>query len=300
MFIAGAGYGLLNPAGSKAVYSWFPPQRRAIALSIKQTSLPLCGVLGGLLLPSLAIMIGWRKSWMAAGLATLATAVFTKLIYREPPLRGPSATGKAAFPVSAIGLLQHGTILRLSLLAFLLTGIQICWHGYITLFLKDYFGVSAVPAGTYLALMQACAILGRPAQGIVSDTLFGSSRRGVLILVGIISFFMGICIALIPKTAPMWMVAWILVVIGFTAISWHGVHLAWMTEIAGPATAGAASGLWIGSCHFAIILVSPIFGAIVDSSGSYTPGWLFTSLLSALATVILFSVRTSGKEETAG
>ena len=112
--------------------------------------------------------------------------------------------------------------------------------------------------------------------------------------------FLGICIAFIPKTAPMWIVASILVIIGFTAISWHGVLLTWMTEIAGPATAGAASGLWIGSCHFAIILVGPMFGAIVDFSGSYTPGWLFTSLLSALATVILFSARISGKEETAG
>ncbi len=291
MFVAGAGYGLVNPAGSKAIYSWFPQNRRAMALSIKQSSLPLCGVLSGLLLPPLSLGIGWRRGWMAAGLATLTTAVLTKIYYKDPPANNLHSSTDTTQWASAITLLRHGAILRLGLSSFFLTGIQICWHGYITVYMKDHLGMTAVTAGAYLALMQACAIFGRPAQGAISDMVFKGSRRNVLVMIGIVSLILGVWIALLPPKTPMGQVALILSLFGLTGLSWHGVHLTWMTEIAGSEAAGAASGLWIGSCHLAIIFIGPIFGAIVDHTGVYIYGWLFTCLLAGFATILLLCVR---------
>ena len=296
MFLAGTGYGLLNPPASKAVYGWSSPKQRALALSSKQSSLPLCGALSGLLLPPLSVLLGWRETWMATGLATLAGALVTGLVYKDPPASDPTATSSAGLSSSVMSLLRHSVILRLSFAGFLLTGIQISWHHYIVIYLKDHLGMTAVLAGAYLALMQASAILGRPALGVLSDTLFGGKRRSVLVLVAIANFLLGLWLVLLPATTAFWVIALIFGLFGLTGISWHGVHLTWMTEIAGRTTAGTAAGLWICSAHLGFIFLGPVFGTIVDYTGIYTHGWLFTCLLAALAALTLLSI-TSRKTE---
>ena len=113
-----------------------------------------------------------------------------------------------------------------------------------------------------------------------------------------ITCILGVWLAFVPKTVSSWQLVLILGLFGLTGVSWHGVHLTWMTEIAGPAAAGAASGLWIGSCHLAIIFIGPVFGAIVDRTGVYTFAWMFTSLLSVFSIVLLLSVGKTRHETT--
>ena len=291
LLLAGMGYGLVNPAGSKAVYSWFPPKRRAAALSIKQTSLPLCGALSGLALPTLAQSLGWQETWMSIGIAVLVGVLLTLLIYSDPPASDARATSDKARPSSALELLRNGDILRLTFCGFLFAGIQLSWHSYLAIYLKEHLGMTAVMAGAFLALMQIFAIAGRPLLGVISDTLFGGGRRSVLFIVVLTSLAMSLWFALLPADAPAWVVTIIVSLFGFTGVAWHGVHLAWMTEMATPETAGAASGLWICSAHLGIILLVPVFGILVDASGAYVLGWLFTGLLACLAGVVLWRIK---------
>lgn len=291
LFIAGMGYGLVNPAGSKAVYSWFPPHRRAVALGVKQISLPLCGVVSGLALPPLAQSLGWQKAWMIIGLAVLGGVVITFFLYSDPPVSDSRATVDQARPSSALRLLRNGNILRLVFSCFLFTGIQISWYIYLAIYLKEHLGMTAVAAGTYIALMQGSAIVGRPLLGVLSDTFFRGKRRGVLLIVVFAGFVLGLCFAFLPNDVPAWIVTVIVALFGLTGVGWHGVHLTWMTEMASSDTAGAASGLWICSAHLGIILIVPIFGTLVDISGTFTLGWVFTSFLSCLAWVTLWWIK---------
>lgn len=291
MFLAGMGYGLVNPAGSKAVYVWFPPRRRATALGLKQLSLPLCGVVSGLVLPPLALFLGWRMAWMIIGLAALGSMGLTALVYVDPSAADVPGVSDAALPASAMALLRHGNILRLSVAAFLFTGTQIAWHTYLATYLKECQGMTVVLAGTYIALMQSGAILGRPLLGMISDTLFGGTRRGLLILVGGVCSVLGLWFAVLPVAAPPWTIALVVGLFGITGVGWHGVHLSWMTELAGPRTAGAASGLWIGSSHLGIIVIVPLFGTLVDLTGTYTLGWLCMAVTEALAAIVLWRIR---------
>lgn len=291
LFIAGLGYGLVNPAGSKAVYSWFPPQRRAAALGVKQISLPLCGVVSGLALPPLAQSLGWQKAWMSIGLAVLAAAVITFFMYGDPPVSDAPTTYDQARPSSALRLLRSKNILRLVLSCFLFTGIQISWYIYLAIYLKEHLGMTPVSAGTYIALMQGSAIVGRPLLGVLSDALFRGKRRGVLLIVVFASFVLGLCFAFLPNNAPAWIVTIVVALFGLTGVGWHGVHLTWMTEMASSDTVGAASGLWICSAHLGIILIVPIFGTLVDISGTFALGWVFTSFLSCLSWVTIWGIK---------
>jgi predicted MFS family arabinose efflux permease len=291
LLLAGLAYGLVNPAGSKAVYTWFPSNRRAAALSLKQISLPLCGVVSGLALPPMAQSLGWRETWMSIGLAVLAGVVITFFVYSDPPVSDAPATHDQGHSSSPLGLLLSGKILRLAFSCFLLTGIQLCWHSYLAIFLKEHLQIKVVVAGTYIALMQGSAIAGRPLLGVLSDSLFGGERRGVLMIVVFAGFGLSLWFAVLPTDAPAWVVTSIVVLFGLTGVGWHGVHLAWMTELASPDTAGAASGLWICSAHLGIILLVPIFGKLVDLSGTFALGWAFTALLYCLAWVSLWWIK---------
>lgn len=191
MLGAGFGYGLMNPAASKAVYFWFPPGRRAMALSIKQTSLPLCGALSGLLLPPVSHLLGWRQTWSATGTATLITAFLTAIIYRGPPLDNSYRVSGRALTSASVGLLKNRVMLRLILCGFFLTGIQISWHNYIALFLKDHLGFifigpvfGAIVDGTggyaygWLLTCLLAALAAITLISIRSQPVMGSGARG--------------------------------------------------------------------------------------------------------------------------
>ena len=87
MVVAGAGYGMLNPTTAKAVMSWFPRRQRATVIGLKQMGLPLGGALGALLMPPIALALGWRGAAALAAAAIAAVAALTALLYRDPPAR---------------------------------------------------------------------------------------------------------------------------------------------------------------------------------------------------------------------
>ena len=92
-FILGLGTGVQNPAGSAAVMRWFPPRRRGFAMGIRQTGVPVGGVLAATLWPWVATAWGWRATYGLAGaMAIFGTAVVV-LSYFDPARETGSGTG---------------------------------------------------------------------------------------------------------------------------------------------------------------------------------------------------------------
>src|SRR5207249_4136049 len=65
---------------------WFPARERGMAMGIKQTGLTIGGILGSLLLPPIALRLGWRDALVVAGLLSIASAVAVMVSYRPPSL----------------------------------------------------------------------------------------------------------------------------------------------------------------------------------------------------------------------
>src|SRR5262245_31255583 len=83
-FAVGLGTGVQNPAGSAAVMRWFPPRRRAFAMGIRQTGVPVGGVLAATAWPWVATTWGWRTSYVLAGVMALAGTALIALCYWDP------------------------------------------------------------------------------------------------------------------------------------------------------------------------------------------------------------------------
>ncbi len=73
LFLAGVAGAAGTPAGGRLVLLRFPPKRRGLALWIRQTGIPLGGLVAAVLLPWVAHLAGWRWALVvASGVAALA------------------------------------------------------------------------------------------------------------------------------------------------------------------------------------------------------------------------------------
>ena len=70
--VAGAFSAAATPAGGRMVLAAFPPRRHGLALGVRQTGIPLGGLIATATLPSLAHATSWRWALVAAGALTAA------------------------------------------------------------------------------------------------------------------------------------------------------------------------------------------------------------------------------------
>ena len=287
MAVAGLGYGILNPASTKAVIAWAPPAQRATLVGFKQVGLPFGGVMGAALLPPLALLLGWRWAVIISAFIIATATMATLAVYRDPPQR-PAVVAEAGArsPVSTVLLNRNLWLLAGCTLVF--AAMQTVWMSYLVLYLQGVVGLSLIAASGYLALAQFGGMLGRISFGVLSDHAFGGNRRLPLAIAGLGSALCSVAIAATgPGTSVLWLTA-LALVFGFVGIGWNGVQLTLLAELAGPRAAGTAVGLGLAISSAGVTLGPPTFGYFVTRSGSYTGPWL------ALATVMLVALAVLG------
>lgn len=87
--------GSVNGASGRAVMVWFSAGERGLAMSIRQTAVPLGGALGALLLPWFALHLGYTAVYGALALGCAFSAALTWCWLVEPPWLAAAASAKA-------------------------------------------------------------------------------------------------------------------------------------------------------------------------------------------------------------
>jgi predicted MFS family arabinose efflux permease len=290
MVCAGLGYGIMNPSTAKAVIGWFPPRQRGTVIGLKQVGLPLGGTLGGLLMPPLALAVGWRTAVAVSALAIAALAALTWLLYRDPREAMPEAARPGA-PSSLAEVLRSRDLWLVSIATLIFAGVQTAFLAYLVLYLREGVNLPLLTAARYLVIAQVLGTGGRILFGVLSDGLFGGRRRIVLVLAGIGS---GACALLMagtgPATAP-WLLAPLAACFGLFGVGWNGVQHTLLAELAGPRAAGTAIGLGLAVSSAGVAIWPPVFGLAVERAGSYGPAWVGLALSMALGLALLLCVR---------
>jgi MFS transporter, ACS family, hexuronate transporter len=292
-FLAGLGYSFLNPASTKGVMSWFHRDERATAMGIKQTGVPAGGVVTAMLAPALVLLIGWRGALAALGMINFLFGFLFWFFWRDPvgdSLKHDSperAANDAAAPLNIWSLLpvSCGT-------AIYLVG-QMALITYTPLYLKDAMGFSPYWASQALALTQAGGMVGRIGWGVASDRLFGGRRKIVLVVIGVSSALTILALSLMKPESPIYLLLPLLFLAGVCLVGYQGVSYALIGEIAGKARTGAGLGLMITINAGCATLGTPIFGYIVDRTGSYAVAW---QVLGAFLTVGIIGLITLLKD----
>jgi predicted MFS family arabinose efflux permease len=278
--LAGIGYSFLNPASTKGVMMWFERSERATAMGIKQTGVPAGGVIAALLCPVLVLMAGWRWALAWLGIVNLFGGVGFWLFWREPPEEKTSASEESETAIVQ-GAFRRKEVLAASVATLSLLIAQMCLITYVPLYLKEVMGFSPYWASQALSVAQSGAMVGRIGWGVASDRLFGGRRKVVLQWIGGISIVLALILSIYPSTGSPVFLLLVIFFSGLCMVGYQGVSYALISELGGQARAGYALGLMVAVNSLGVIFGTPLFGYIVDSTGSYAAAW------QALAAVVL-------------
>jgi len=289
-FLAGLGYSFLNPASSKGVMAWFHRDERATAMGIKQTGVPAGGVVTAVLAPQLVLLAGWRGALAALGVINFFFGFLFSLFWRDPPDEPPTARARPAPASESSGPLKFWTFVPLNCgTAIYLIG-QLSLITYVPLYLKDAMGFSPYWASQALALTQAGAMIGRVGWGIASDRLFDGRRKIVLILIGLLSAALIAFLSFMTQRSSVYLLLATLFLAGICLVGYQGVSYALIGELAGKAKTGTALGMMITINAAAATLGTPLFGYIVDRTGSYAIAWQALAGILGLGIVALVTL----------
>ena len=103
----------------------------------------------------------------------------------------------------------------------------------------------------------------------------------MLVIIGLLSVVLIAGLSVMTREAPLYLLVLIVFLAGLCIVGYQGVSYALIGELAGTTRTGAAMGLMITINAAAATLGTPLFGYIVDQTGSYAVAW--RSLAGAIA-----------------
>ncbi len=294
VFISGIGYQFINPTTVKTLTQWFPPRMRGTAIGIKQSGISFGGAVAAAILPIIALSWGWRGGVIGIGVITLVVVIFCQLLYRENETEAETAKSTLVTIKDLGHIATNRNILLQSAVGVMYCVPSVVLSTYLVLYLKETLSIPVVIAGTCLMVSQFGTVGGRVLWGVVSDRFFGGKRKGTMIIMGILIAVMSVLTIFISPGISRWLVYIIFAVFGFS-VGIHGVHVTFLAELAGKKMAATGVGFGAATSAVGMVVATPIFGYIVDKTGSYNTSWMFLAILGALGTILASLVR-EGKE----
>ena len=278
----GIGYGPMTPASSHLLIRQTPPARRALVFSIKQTGVPLGGALAGLVVPPLAIPFGWRGAALAVAAVSALLAIVCEPLHKSlDDDVDPKAAGGSHIVAAVNMVLGEPVLRRLALASLSYSAMQLCVSAFVVNFLTERAGMALVAAGIVMAVLQAAGIVGRVLWGWTADRLL--SARQALSLLGLTIGAAGAVLALVGPGWPFALVLAVAAALGAVALGWNGVFLAEVARLAPAGSAGMATGGALALTFVGALLGPPIFGAIIDMTGSYRVAFFVAAAAAALS-----------------
>jgi len=179
----GVGEAGCSPPAHSLIADYFPPEKRASALSIYALGIPIGSILGLLAGGWIAEFYGWRAAFLIVGLPGILLAVLLKLTVREP-IRGMSDAASAVRgeqpPIGEAVriLLRNKTIVHLAMGGALTSFVGYGLGQWTPAFFMRLHGMGIAETATYLGLVLGVAsAVGTFLGGAIADRLAVRDRR---------------------------------------------------------------------------------------------------------------------------
>ena len=257
--LGGAAGASVNAASGRAVMSWFGREERGFALGIRQTALPIGGLLAALFLPPIEAAGGVRAGFIALAAGCLLAAAAGASGLREAPYEEGELTD-IGHPV------RDRRMWQLSMGSALVLAAQISILSFLILFLHGERGLSTAAAAGVFAVIQAFGAAARIVVGRWSDEIrarIAPLRKLALGLTATLAAAAALLSAPLPVLIPVFVAA------GALSLSWNGLSFTAAAELAGRRRAGAALGFQQTALAITSAIAPPAFAAVVEA-GSWS------------------------------
>jgi sugar phosphate permease len=274
--VAGASGASVNAASGRAVMTWFAREQRGFALGIRQTALPLGGMIAALILPPIETAGGVRAGLLTLAAGCLAGSAAGGWGLREAPHR-EDELADIGHPIRDPRMWQLAIGSALVLIA------QSSILSFLILFLHQERGLATAAAAGIFALIQALGIVLRIASGRWSDRMqirIAPLRRLALGLTATLAA------AAALLSAPLGVLIPVFVAAGALSLSWNGLSFAAAADLAGRARSGAALGFQQTGLAVTSAAAPPAFAVVVEAS-SWSLAFGLAAAMPALGAFVM-------------
>ncbi len=283
--VLGLGYGAAAPASTHLLVPQTPRPVFNLVMSLRQIGVPLGGVLAALILPHLVLSIGWRGALLAElGPVVVLIGLMEVPRRRWDREREPDRPAFGRTLLQPFALLRDRRIRRLSVAAFVYSGVALCLVAFMTVQLTTVVGLDLVRAGQVLAVYQVAGSVSRPIWGWVADRLLTPSQTLAVHGAG-----MAASALVTALYAPGWPVAAVFanaLLSGCTSGGYTGVMYAEYAALGGPRrteATGLGTAVLFGGC----MVVPPVFGWSVAALGGYGASYGICAALALVCAALL-------------
>ncbi len=275
LFLGGMAAASSNTAGGGLVAGWFPPERRGLAMGIRQTAQPLGIALGALVIPELTERNPSSGLMFPALICTVA-AVGSAIGVVDPPRK---SRRRASEEELANPYRRSFTLWRIHAVAGLLMMPQAVTVTFMLVWLMNDHSWSIAAAGGLVTISQLLGAGGRIMVGRWSDRI-GSRMRPVRII-AIAAALTLFLLALADDVNSRFEVS-LMIAISVIAVLDNGLEATAITEFAGPFWSGRALGAQNTTQRLAAAAGPPVFGVLIGAE-AYPAAWALCGVFPLLA-----------------
>ncbi|MGE0743184.1 MAG: spinster family MFS transporter [Hyphomonadaceae bacterium] len=189
-----------TPPANSVISDYFPPERRATALSIYALGIPIGSMIAAVGGGWIATEVGWREAFIWLGVPGVVLALIVKLTVKEPP-RAVSTAETPSFFAALGALSKKPTFWHVAFGSALASFVGYGVGQYLTSFMIRTHGFTLFEGATLVGVVLGlCAAIGTFTSGFLADRI---SKRHPNALAWLPA--LGFCIA-----TPLYILAFIL------------------------------------------------------------------------------------------
>jgi sugar phosphate permease len=256
LFVVGMAAASTGSASGRIVVGWFPPQRRGLAMGIRQMAQPLGVAVAAATMAVTAERLGPQTALWIPVVAVALALVAVLVTVVDPPRPAATAT-LTANPYRASSFLA-----RVHVVSVLLVVPQFLVWTYSLTWLVQERQWSAAAAGGLVAVTHVSGALGRIGVGHLSDVV-GSRVRPLRWVALAAAVTMG----LLGLTEPLAIAVLLLVVASTVTVADNGLAFTSVAERAGSYWSGRALGVQNTAQYLAATAVAPVAGLAISAWG---------------------------------
>lgn len=295
LLFAGVWYGTAQPGGSKAIVKWFPPQRRGLAMGIRQTGIPIGGALASSTLPFFFYKYGLPSVILVQAIVAISGGLLFILFYREE-----RSTIQKAETFSFLAKLKkiqgNYSLYPIFLIGITMISLQMVLVAHLMSYLTNEVHINLHHAGTLLSVVLLGGMIGRILLAWASDHVCKGNRVVPLQITIAITVLLLLCMSYVMSYMTFWLLVILCFFLGFFAIGWFSLFIIVVSEKSDPQFIGLTVSFSLTLNQFAIVLSPALFGILVDYLHSYTAPFSILTLLIALSGIWLTIIEYRNKQ----
>ncbi len=282
-FALGLGEAGNFPAAVKTVAEWFPRKERAFAIGLFNCGSNIGAIVTPLLVPWIAIHMGWRWAFVLTGAVGLLWIVLWLAMYRQPDKHPKLSSAERAFimsdgdvpvaPVPWRQLLAYRQTWALIIARFLTDPVWWFYLYWVPKFLNAKHGLTLDKIGIPLVIIYLAADGGSIFGGWLSSTLIkrgwsvNASRKFAILICALMVTPM----AFASDTASTWVAVAVLSLATAGHQGWAANMFASISDMFPSHAVSSVAGITGFGGSIGGMLVATATGLLLQATGSYVP-----------------------------